>query len=122
MPKFKAYKEFVRTIDARLINGDTLTFSYKPALYNRALQKRFGAKKNPDGSVTPAMSDAEFLKEVLVSWDFEDEKGKPVPINAEVLETEMNLLDLSNITSAIIQDVVPNAEAKESTPDNSPSP
>jgi hypothetical protein len=114
LASFKKYKNFTRSLPITLTTGEILTVTYRPAAYSGDFQKKAAKKAG-------TISDPEFLQEILVAWDWEDEEGQQIPITSEFINAEVALPDQSAIVKAVFGDIFPNAGEKESTSVSSPS-
>ncbi len=79
-------------------DGESVTIVYRP------------------GVITPANSDdfnrqavVEQLEGLLVSWDIVDDKGKPLPVTKELLDT-LPARFLAHLSGAIVGDLRPNVK------------
>jgi hypothetical protein len=103
LPKFKSYKSFTRPLNVTLVNGEELQLLYCPAKYSGAfLEKTKRTERDAP------MADEEFLAKILNSWDWTDEKDKPIPITAEFIREEVGIVDRRAMIEAIFKDVFPN--------------
>lgn len=93
------YKDKTRPVVVEM-DGDPLKVSYRPAAFTPNLRKEISALGEDEVDAL-----ARYLKPLLASWDATD-KGKPVPIEVEVLN-DLGYELLNAIFSSIVADVNP---------------
>lgn len=88
--------------------GDAvLNIDYKPTAVTPNLEAR-EAERKAQGIVMTGV--AEFLAEIITSWDLVDDKGKPIPPTRDTL-MGFGMDVLGVISKAIQEDLVPNPPA-----------
>lgn len=100
--KRAAQKAATKTVSVP-VGEDTLAVQYYPNRWTLADQL---AEKAPDADKT----DIPFLLKVLASWDYLDEKDRPIPITRESL-MELGLAVYRAVCQAVLDDLYPKRAA-----------
>lgn len=96
--------------------GEKLNVQYRPGVLTRAFFKRVDAigsnvdieglsEQEAEAALEPARKEmSEALGELLVSWDYLDDDGKPLPINGETFEKHVPQILSDRLWAAIRKD------------------
>jgi hypothetical protein len=102
--KLSHLKKNEKTITVPML-GDAVTLTYRPAEFTPALESQL---VEHEGALSVAY--VQLLERILVSWDIEGEKGKPLPTTAKAMY-EVPSVVLKGLVTAICEDLRPPGEA-----------
>ncbi len=86
------------------VGDESLTITYKPSGITPETEDRLReyAADQRGGAMLVAL-----LADCLVEWDLLDDRGKPLPVNAETLR-QLPMVFLTQLVQAITEDMRPN--------------